>query len=100
MRVIWAPRALERIGEIAQHIAADRPEAARGWVHALFARAATLRAHPRRGRRVPEIGRDEIREVLHGEYRVVYRIEPKQVVVLTVRHGRRQWDPEELDDRL
>lgn len=99
MRVIWAPRALKRIGEIAQYIAADRPEAARGWVRALFARAATLRDHPRRGRRVPEIGRDEIREVLHGEYRVVYRIEPKLVVVLTVRHGRRQWDPEELDER-
>lgn len=99
MRDIWAPRALERTGEIAQYIAADRPEAARGWVRALFARVATLRDHPRRGRRVPEIGRDEIREVLHGEYRVVYRTEPKQVVVLTVRHGRRQWDPEELDER-
>lgn len=98
MRVIWAPRALARIGEIAQYIAADRPGAARSWVHALFARAATLRDHPRRGRRVPEIGRDEIREVLHGEYRVIYRIEPKQLVVLTVRHGRRHWDPEELDE--
>lgn len=99
MRVIWAPRALARVGEIAQYIAADRPESARSWVHALFARAATLRDQPRRGRRLPEIGRDEIREIVPGDYRVVYRIEPQKLLVLTVRQGSRQWDREDLDER-
>jgi len=48
------------------------------------------------GRKVPEAGRDELREVLHGTYRLIYRIEPTRVVVLTVRHGRRQWDSSEV----
>jgi len=100
MRVIWAPRALIRVVEIGQYIAADRPDAARPWAIALFERAATLGKHPRRGRRVPEAGRDEIREVLHGDYRLIYRVEPARLVVLTVRHGRRQWDPTEIEGEL
>jgi plasmid stabilization system protein ParE len=59
--------------------------------------AATLDRHPRLGRRVPDVDRDDIRQVLYGMYRIVYRIDPKRVVVLTVRHGRRLWAPSEVD---
>src|SRR3989338_7523721 len=92
MRVIWAARAIARAAEIAQYIAADRPGAAAAWVEQVFAKAATLGRHAGRGRRVPEVDRDEIRQVLHGKYRIIYRIDPKRVVVLTVRHTRQQWD--------
>jgi plasmid stabilization system protein ParE len=44
---------------------------------------------PRRGRIVPEVGRPEIREIIHRSHRVVYRHSPRLVEVLTVRHGRR-----------
>ena len=40
------------------------------------------------GRLVPEL-----REVIHGAYRVIYRIESGRVSVLTVRYGRRLLDP-------
>lgn len=96
MRVVWAPRAIARASEIARYIAAERPGSAGPWVEDLFALAASLRRHPRVGRKVPEAGRDDLREVLHGKYRLIYRIEPTRVVVLTVRHGRRQWDPSEV----
>ena len=98
MRVIWSPRAIKRASEIAAYIAADRPAAAARWVDELFANVAALRGHPRRGRRVPEVGRADIREVLHGTYRVIYRVEPTRLVVLTVRHGRRAWEPGEIED--
>jgi plasmid stabilization system protein ParE len=97
MRVIWAPRAIARAAEIADYIAADHPRAARRWAEDLFARAATLTRQARRGRKVPEIARDDIRQLLYGDYRIIYRIDPRRVVILTVRHGRRRWDLEELD---
>ncbi len=100
MRILWAPRALNQVSEIAEYIAADRPAAARRWVTTLFEHVATLRQHPRRGRRIPEVDRDDLREVFHGAYRVIYRVDPRRLVVLSVRHGRRQWDPEELADDL
>ena len=95
MRVMWAPRAIARAVEIAQYIAHHRPGAAARWVEALFARAATLGRQARRGRKVPELDRDKIRQVLHGDYRIIYRIDPKRIVVLTARLGRLQWDPKE-----
>ena len=98
MRVIWAPRAIRRAAEIARYIARDSPAAAREWVERLFVQAATLGRHPRLGRRVPEVDRDDIRQVLYGTYRILYyRIDPKRVIVLTVRHGRRLWAPSEVD---
>jgi toxin ParE1/3/4 len=96
MRVVWAPLALERAAEIARRIAADRPAGAARWIDRLVQIVATLGAQPRRGRRVPELDRDDVREVLHGEYRVIYRVDARRVVILTVRHGRRQFDPREL----
>jgi len=58
--------------------------------------AASLRSHPRAGRKVPEAGRDELRQMLHGKYRLIYRIEPTRLVVLTVRHCRRARDPGDI----
>lgn len=97
MRVSWAPRAIARAVEIGKYIAADRPEAAVRWVHALFAATATLVRHPRRGRQVPEVARDELRQLQHGDYRIIYRIDLNRIVVLTVRHGRRAWDSREIE---
>jgi len=39
-----------------------------------------------------------IREVLKGNYRVIYRVEEFRVVVLTVYHGARLLRAEALDD--
>lgn len=96
MRVIWSRLAIARAAEAARHIAREHPGAAEQWVEDLFATAATLRKSPERGRRVPELGRPDVRELLFGEYRVVYRVEAKRVSVLTVRHGRRLFDPSEV----
>ena len=92
MKVIWAPLALDRAAEIARHIAADRPAAAERWIDGLARLAAGLSRAPKRGRIVPEVGRPDLREILHGRYRLIYRLDPKRVVVLTVRHARRAFE--------
>ncbi len=97
MRLIWAPRAILRATEIAQYIAADRPAAARRWIHGLFARAASLRRHPRPGQKAPELNRNEMRQLRYGTYRIIYRIDPRRLVVLTVRHSAREWDSADVE---
>jgi len=96
MRVVWSPLAIERAAEAATYIAQDNPIAARRWVDGLFAAAATLSRLPERGRLVPELRRADVRELLLGSYRLVYRVEARRVAILTVRHLRRRFDPEEL----
>ena len=95
VRIVWSPLALVRAENAAKFIARDDPAAAASWARGLFDAVKTLSAHPRRGRMVPELSRDEIREIVHGDYRVVYRVSSRRVEVLTVRHGRRRFDPEE-----
>ena len=97
MRVIWSPRALERVADIGVHIAADRPEAARRWVEGLFDAARSLTKFPRRGRQVPELNRPEYRESIYGKYRVIYKVTDKRVNILTVRHGRQLLDIAEIE---
>jgi plasmid stabilization system protein ParE len=97
MRIIWAPRAILRATEIAEYIAADRPAAARRWVEGLFARAARLGRHARLGQKVPDLARDELRQLRYGKYRIIHRIDPTRIVVLTVRHYAREWDPGDVE---
>ncbi|MBN1443397.1 MAG: type II toxin-antitoxin system RelE/ParE family toxin [Planctomycetes bacterium] len=87
MNVVWSPLALERVCEIAVHIARDDPDAADRWVVSVFERVERVQDFARSGRRVPEIGRVDIRELLYGNYRIIYRIESKRIAMLTVRHG-------------
>lgn len=72
MKVDWSDRALERIDEIADHIALDHPVAAEQWVAELFVAAEQLSEFPLSGRVVPEVENDEVRELIYGAYRVLY----------------------------
>ena len=97
MRLIWSPLALERVGEIGEYIAQDRPQAAADVVEALFASVRRLERHPESGRHVPESERIDLREVIHGNFRVIYRVDADQLVVLTVRHARQELRPDDPD---
>lgn len=85
------------MSEIVEHISRDRPEAARQWAEGVFDAVDRLPDFPDQGRIVPEVGRPEVRELLYGEYRVLYKVEAKSIGVLTVRHGRRRFDPDEVE---
>lgn len=45
---------------------------------------------PRAGRIVPEMERDDIREIIEGNYRIVYLIGRFSVDILAVREGHRR----------
>ena len=96
MRVVWSPLAEERAVEAFEQIARDRPSAAVRWLERLLERVGSLASFPDRGRAVPELQRPDVRELVVKPYRVIYRRDPKRVVVLTIHHGRREFDPEEV----
>lgn len=86
MRIRWSPLAVDRVSEIADYIAQDDPLAADRWVRSVFDRVKQIKNFSKSGRYVPEINRKDIRELVYGNYRIIYRIETKVVSVLTVRH--------------
>jgi len=77
-------------------IAEENPSAAAEWARGLFDSVRPLREFPEMGRVVPEVGRSEIREIMFREHRVVYRVAPRFVEVLTVRHGKRRFSYREV----
>lgn len=88
MKIVWSPLAVERASEIAEYIAQDKPAAAVKWINVVFSKVERLSSSPEIGRVVPEIKNDQFRELIYGNYRIIYRIEKKQISILTIRHGR------------
>ena len=97
MRVVWSPLAEVRAGEALEAMLRERPAAAAAWLDRLLAGVAQLGRFPERGRMVPEVGRKDVREVMQAPYRVIYRVDAKRVVILTVRHMRRAFDLDEAE---
>ncbi len=49
--------------------------------------------HPELGRVVPEIRNPDYRERFVHKYRIIYRVEPKRILIAAVIHGSRQLEP-------
>jgi toxin ParE1/3/4 len=88
MMILWSPLAIQRVQEISDYIASDSPKAAGKWIETIFEKVNILRSNPEIGRIVPELGKSDLRELLWGNYRIVYRCSKKQIFVLTVRHSK------------
>ena len=97
MRIIWSPLAISRVLEAAEYIAWDKPGAAAAWAVDVFDAVQRLAEFPRSGRIVQELGRPDVRELWHGNYRVIYRIENERILILTARHGQQLLDLNELE---
>jgi toxin ParE1/3/4 len=87
MDVIWTHRAKRRLKEIKDYIAQDQPQNAEKWIDRILERGNNLVEQPRIGRIVPEYEVKTIREVLLGDYRIIYQITPSRINILTIRHG-------------
>ena len=100
--VVWAQAAAEDLAAIVPYIASRSPTSASGVLRKLRQRAEALRTTPDRGRIVPELARFEIRtfrELTVRPYRLLYRVEGDNVVVVGLFDGRRDIE-EVLLERL
>lgn len=91
MRIIWTTTALRRLDGYAQEIARGDQDRARAWVDEVFAAVTRLEQFPESGRMVPEVGKSTVREILFGNYRIVYSTRGRQVYIRTIRHVRQRF---------
>jgi plasmid stabilization system protein ParE len=88
MKVYWTDRAKQRLKRIHDHIAKDSPFVAPQVVERIVRRSIQIGEFPQSGREVPEYQRDDVREILERPYRILYRIKPDRIDVITVMHYR------------
>ena len=87
MKLFWTETAKRDLIAIRQYISADNPTAAKKWVDRLRQRVRNSLQAPLAGRMVPELAREDIRELIEGNYRIVYQVLDDRIVVLTVFEG-------------
>ena len=90
VKVIWTDFAIEDLRLIHDYISKDSKRYADRFLEKLLERVDQLESFPKSGRVVPEFNIDSIRELIEGNYRIVYKISTTQIAILRVHHAARQ----------
>lgn len=96
MKIFWTKEALIRLQEIEEYIARDNTVAAIDYVDKLISVAEKIVDYPEKGRIVPELSLENIRELLFKNYRVVYLVKKNSVDILTIFEGHQFLKKEEI----
>jgi toxin ParE1/3/4 len=96
-RIVWSRQATEDLQDIIEYISRDSPITARRFAKKIIARVDLLIHLPLSGGFVLEDESRTYREVLQGNYRIIYRSDGKTVYVITVRHSARLLRAEDLE---
>jgi len=99
MKLRWTKRSQGDLIEIGRYIARDKKAAARRWLERLRRSARAAAKQPRAGRVVPEVGREDVREVLVGNYRIVYEIQRTEIRILTVFEGHHRFPESAIEPK-
>ena len=85
VKVKWTNSAIEDLNDIGEFIAKDSIKYAEITVNHLFEAVDILEKHPYSGIIVPEFDNDLIRQIIRGNYRIVYKvIDDYRIDILTV----------------
>ncbi len=90
----WTPQASDDLEAIAEFISLDSPHYASLFVVDVLDAVERLEIFPDSGRVVPELNEHSVREIILGNYRIVYRIQYTTVEILTIYHSARLFRPD------
>ena len=94
VKIIWTEQALKDLDEIAEYISKDSVKYAELMVKKLFSATEILVKFPEFGRAVPEFKDKKIREIIYGNYRIVYLVvNSSRLDILTIHHSSRMLRP-------
>ena len=98
VKLVWTNLSTEDLKDIFDYIAKDSSRYASITINKIYNRAQDIIDNPYVGRIVPEINVKIIREVIFGNYRIVYKITSEsQVDILRVYHSARLLKPDRLE---
>ena len=90
VKVIWTEIAIEDLHSIHDYISKDSKRYADRFIEKLIDRVSQLENFPKSGRVVPEFDSVDTRELIEGNYRIVYKIFTDQIAIVRVHHSARQ----------
>lgn len=90
VKLIWTEFAVEDLRLIHEYISRDLKRYADRFIEKLINRIDQLESFPKSGRVVPEFNLESIRELIEGNYRIIYKISTSEVAIIRVHHAARQ----------
>lgn len=79
VKIIWTNRSLLDLGDIADYIAKDSVKFAKITITGFLKEVELLKANPLIGRIVPEDYNDKYRELIKGNYRIIYEWDKQNI---------------------
>ena len=96
MKIEWSARSKNDLQELKNYIGQDSPHYARRFIARIIASVEKLTDFSELGRKVPEAEkRNDIRELIHQGYRIIYLIESDRIFIITIIHGSRDLSAKE-----
>jgi toxin ParE1/3/4 len=97
VQINWTLQAKDDLKSIVEFIARDSVRYAKLQVVKIKTQTAVLKSHPQAGKVVMEMSDKRIRELIEGNYRIIYKIISKnRVDILTIHHSARDLKTREI----
>ena len=97
MKMSWTKEAMNNLQQIEDFISTDNPETAIQLIDKLILLTKDLGKFSKKGRIVPELSIDRIREIVHKNYRTVYTIKKNSITILTVFESHKLLSKEDIE---
>jgi toxin ParE1/3/4 len=90
VQIIWLPSAKADLQNIYQYIAIDSRKYAKHQVTKIREKTKVLLQYPHLGKIVPELQDETTRELIEGNYRIIYKISDESIIkILMIHHSAR-----------
>jgi len=86
-KIIWTDFAIEDLKSIHEYISKDSRSYANRFIDKVIARVDQLQVFPQSGKIVSEFGKEDIRELTEGSYRIIYKISIDYIGIVRVHHS-------------
>jgi plasmid stabilization system protein ParE len=90
VKIVWTDLSVIELKEIYDYISLDSKSYAKNQVERIKRKTSILKSMPQIGKFVSELKKKEFRELIEGNYRIIYRIRTKELVeIVTIHHSSR-----------
>ena len=86
-KIIWSPRAASNLEDICEYIARDSKYYATLFAKRIIAIVENIPKFPKSGRIVPEYNSKNLREKIHKNYRIIYRVKRNFIEIVAICHS-------------
>ncbi len=92
-KIVWTERASTNLCEIFDYVQKSSKVYADRLVKSIVDATTRLERMPQSGRIVPELNMPDLREIIHHNYRIVYRVQngKESVEIIAIIHGARDF---------